>query len=326
MRLIQFHDEGRKLGVIEKDIVRVISSVTTLVELANKAIRASFSLLDTVTLLKSDTIYSYDDLIAQDKIISPIDHKDPGRLWLTGTGLTHLGSASTRNKMHALIKEGVEVTDTMKMFNLGLEGGKGTFETPGVQPEWFYKGNGYTLVNPGHDIFSPSFALDGGDEVELVGIYLIGENGTPFRIGFSLGNEFSDHKTEKINYLYLAHSKLRYCSFGPEILIGEIPDDINGKSRIIRNNEIIWEENFSTGEKNMSHSIQNLEYHHFKYNLFRTPGDVHCHFFGTATISFSKGIVTQDGDIFEMESEIFGKPLRNTLKIEESTELKVTIL
>ena len=34
----------------------------------------------------------------------------------------------------------------------------------------------------------------------------------PVRIGFSLGNEFSDHETEQINYLYLAHSKLRNCS------------------------------------------------------------------------------------------------------------------
>ena len=43
----------------------------------------------------------------------------------------------------------------------------------------------------------------------MAGIYVIGDDGTPFRVGFALANEFSDHVTERINYLYLAHSKLR---------------------------------------------------------------------------------------------------------------------
>ena len=64
----------------------------------------------------------------------------------------------------------------------------------------------------------PSFALDGGEEPEIAGIYVIGDDGAPFRVGFALSNEFSDHVTERVNYLYLAHSKLRPASFGPEIL------------------------------------------------------------------------------------------------------------
>ena len=59
------------------------------------------------------------------------------------------------------------------------------------------------------------FALDGGEEPELVGLYVIGPDGTPHRLGFALGNEFSDHVTERSNYLYLAHSKLRACAVGP---------------------------------------------------------------------------------------------------------------
>jgi hypothetical protein len=61
----------------------------------------------------------------------------------------------------------------------------------------------------------------------------------------------------------------------------------------------------------MSHYVRNLEHHHFKYDLFRRPGDVHVHFFGTATLSFADGIKTQDGDVFEIEAEPFGLPLRN---------------
>jgi hypothetical protein len=50
----------------------------------------------------------------------------------------------------------------------------------------------------------------------------------------------------------------------------------------------------------MSHSLANLEHHHFKYALFRRPGDVHVHFFGTATLSFSDGVKTEEGDMFEI--------------------------
>jgi hypothetical protein len=170
----------------------------------------------------------------------------------------------------------------------------------GVQTEWFYKGNGTTVVAPGGGLVSPEFALDGGEEPEIAGIYLIGKDGTPFRVGFALANEFSDHVTERINYLYLAHSKLRPCSFGPEILIDELPADVNGMSRILRDGKVLWEKPFVSGEANMSHTLANLEHHHFKYDVFCQPGDVHVHMFGTATLSFADGIKPEAGDVFEI--------------------------
>ena len=123
----------------------------------------------------------------------------------------------------------------------------------------------------------------------------IDPEGAPVRVGFALGNEFSDHVTERQNYLYLAHSKLRASSFGPELLLGDLPADIQGASRIRRGKEVVWEKPFLSGEQNMSHTIANLEAHHFKYALFRRPGDVHVHFFGTATLSFSDGVQTREG-------------------------------
>ena len=72
-------------------------------------------------------------------------------------------------------------------------------------------------------------------------------------------------------------------------------------SRILRDGKVIWEKPFLSGEDNMSHTIANLEYHHFKYDLFRNPGDVHVHMFGTATLSFADGIKTEAGDVFEIE-------------------------
>jgi hypothetical protein len=128
-----------------------------------------------------------------------------------------------------------------------------------------------------------------------------------------LGNEFSDHVTERVNYLWLAHSKLRVASYGPEILVGDLPADIRGTSRIRRNGAVIWEKPFLSGEANMSHTIANLEHHHFKYDIFRQPDDLHVHFFGTATLSVADGIKTQAGDVFEIESSTFGLPLINLL-------------
>ena len=182
------------------------------------------------------------------------------------------------------------------------------------------------LVDPEAPLMSPEFALDSGEEPEIAGIYVIGDDGSPFRVGFTLSNEFSDHVTERINYLYLAHSKLRNASIGPELLIGELPQDIRGTSRIKRNGETLWEKPFLSGEANMSHAIANLEHHHFKYEVFRKPGDVHVHMFGTATLSFADGIKPQADDVFEISAPQFGLPLRNPLKIAAAEPVQIRVL
>ncbi|PST20081.1 GguC protein [Rhizobium sp. JAB6] len=266
-----------------------------------------------------------DKAYAEGRFLPPITHPDAAHLHLTGTGLTHLGSAATRDSMHKKTTEAAEetLTDSMKMFKMGIEGGKPKAGEKGVQPEWFYKGNGYGAAAPGAALVSPSFALDGGEEPEMAGIYVIAKDGTPFRIGFALSNEFSDHVTERINYLYLAHSKLRPASFGPEIRIGVAPEDIRGTSRIKRGDKVIFEKPFLSGEANMSHTFANLEYHHFKYGIFRVPGDVHVHMFGTATLSFAEGIKPEVGDIFEIEVGEFGLPLRNPLAVAAEDDVAV---
>src|SRR5579863_3072046 len=109
---------------------------------------------------------------------------------------------------------------SMNIFQVIDHAGKLAHGRPGAQPEWFYKGDGSSIVAPEQPLTSPDFALNGGEEPELAGIYVIGPDGTPYRLGFALGNEFSDHVTERQNYLYLAHSKLRACGLGPELLTG----------------------------------------------------------------------------------------------------------
>jgi hypothetical protein len=303
---------------------RAVKSAASVYALAMEAANSGKSLKAVVEAHGLGDAVDLQDAYAKGNFLPPITHPDDAHLHLTGTGLTHLGSASTRDAMHAAVSKVEEgATDTMKMFKMGLEGGKPKAGEKGVQPEWFYKGNGSQTVAPGGELVSPAFAQDGGEEPEMAGIYVISDTGAPFRIGFAVANEFSDHVTERVNYLYLAHSKLRPASFGPEIRVGEAPADIRGTSRIIRDGAVFWEKPFLSGEANMSHTFANLEYHHFKYGIFRAPGDVHVHMFGTATLSFGDGIKTEAGDIFEIEASEFGLPLRNTLAIAGEDEVVI---
>jgi hypothetical protein len=315
MRLVQFwaRDGRRAVAALGDDgQARVIQGVVTSYELASRAIAEKRTLKAMADQLGFSESVDIRAALAEGRVLPPLDHpNDPAHLIVTGTGLTHLGSAQGRDSMHKGMSD--NLTDSMKMFRLGLESGKPEEGREGAQPEWFYKGDGGSVVAPETAFASPAFAQDGGEEPEIVGLYLIGPDGAPHRLGFALGNEFSDHVTEKFNYLWLAHSKLRQCAFGPELRTGPLPASVTGRSRIRRGNEIIFDQAFLSGEDNMSHTIANLEAHHFKYAGFRRPGDVHVHFFGTATLSFSAGVKTQVGDVFEIEADAFLFPLRNML-------------
>ena len=328
MRLAQIVDDNdkRALVVTARGESRLVKGVRTMRDLAEEALAEGATLRKVVADRGVGKPVNLAAALKEKRVLTPLDHDDPAHVFVTGTGLTHLGSAEGRDQMHRTLADAATLTDSMKMFKLDLEGGKPAPGQTGVQPEWFYKGDGSTVAPPGGDLVSPSFALDGGEEPEIVGLYLIDDDGQPVRVGFALGNEFSDHAMERQNYLYLAHSKLRPSSVGPEMLVGDLPADVRGVSRIRRGKEIAWEKPFLTGEHNMSHAIANLEAHHFKYAPFRQPGDVHIHFFGTATLSFADGFRAEKGDVFEIESEPFGLPLRNKLTIGKPDKVKLKAL
>lgn len=327
MRLIQFqHDHGTYAGLVDDtDQVSLIDMAGGTYALAMAALQHEIPFFELVQQQLSNEVLSYQQLIKDKRLLPPVTHPDPAHCLVSGTGLTHLGSADTRDAMHAKVAgEEDKLTDSMRMFKLGLEKGRPPAGTAGAQPEWFYKGDGGSVIPPEGDMPVPGFAMDAGEEPELVGLYMIDPHGCPVRLGFAAGNEFSDHVIEKENYLWLAHSKLRACSFGPELFIGELPRDLRGESRILRNGSVLWSKPFLTGEANMSHTLENLEHHHFKYAAFRRPGDIHVHFFGTATLSFSDNVVTQAGDEFEIRLDGFGRPLRNRIsKKEPDTFVKV---
>jgi len=326
LRILQVADASGAVRVVAWDgegEARAVNGVNATYELARQAIAAGQTLADYIRHVGLGDVVDLEKAAEEKRILLPITHPDPAHFIVAGTGLTHLGSADGRDKMHKAAQSEEKPTDSMRMFLMGVEGGKPKPGQAGVQPEWFYKGDGSQLRATGEDLQSPAFALDGGEEPELAGIYLIGEDGVTYRVGFCLANEFSDHVTEKGNYLWLAHSKLRQAALGPELLVGDLPDHVEGTSRVRRGGEVIFEKPFLSGEANMSHTIANLEHHNFKYDIFRRPGDLHVHFFGTATLSFSEGIKTEPGDTFEISAAPFKLPLVNSLTVAAATPVEM---
>lgn len=313
---------SRRVAVVEEPRLRCLVEVQTVYELAQESLGSGGRLSELALALARGETLDYDTVYAghsEWRLLTPIDVPgEPSRLSVTGTGLTHLGSAKDRQAMHKAENQKVAevATDSMRMFQWGVEGGRPAPGEIGIAPEWFYKGTGAILRGPFEPLTVPAYAEDGGEEAELAGIYIIGEDCVPYRIGMVAGNEFSDHKFEKRNYLNLAGSKLRACSVGPELVVGAGFQSIAGEVRIQRGADAIWSKKVETGEANMCHSLANLEHHHFKFERHRQPGDVHVHFFGAHSLSFGEGIELQDGDWMEVRYDGFGRSLRNPIRIE----------
>jgi hypothetical protein len=141
----------------------------------------------------------------------------------------------------------------------------------------------------------------------------------------AVGNEFSDHKFERRNYLNLAGSKIRTCALGPELVIGPDFQSVRGQVRIERHNHELWLKEIATGESEMCHSLRNIEHHHFKFEPHRRPGDVHVHYLGAHSLSFGEGVQLAEGDLMEISFSGFGRALRNTLHVERGEPALVTV-
>jgi hypothetical protein len=338
MQLVQFivPERGRRLGVVQNeqvfDVTAVNPALTSVVDMALHAFSKGLRLAATVEELMQSpqvAIFDYGSLLAAQPgqgdpwLLPPVDHPDPRRVLVSGTGLTHLGSVKSRDEMHGGTSGKVEPqTDSAKMFALGLSGGKPAEGDRGVAPEWFYKGNGTVLRGHRADLSIPAYALDGGEEPEIVGCYFIDDEGVPRRLGFALGNEWSDHPTEKINYLYLAPSKLRECAVGPSLNISDPFADARLRCTISRSGEVLYDSGeLRSGETAMCHSLRNIEDHHFKFAQHRQPGDVHLHFFGTSKLSYgSRTWRYEAGDEICVEAPGFSEPLVNIVAMGSEDE------
>ena len=327
-RLVQIQNGAtRAVALVEEPRLRLLGGVKSIFELAQTAADLKISLTALVQQKTTGEFLDYETIYqgkSEWKLLPPIDHpSEPARCLVSGTGLTHLGSAANRQRMHEV--KDAELTDSMKMFRLGVAGGKPAAGKIGVAPEWFYKGTGIILRAHGEPLDVPAYAEDGGEEAEVAGIYFVDAGGNPRRIGMAIGNEFSDHKFEKNNYLNLAGSKIRTCALGPELVIDPRFDSVSGSVKILRAGKLLWSKEILTGESEMCHSLANIEHHHFKFETHRRPGDLHVHFFGACALSFGDGVRLADGDVMDISFAGFGRGLRNPLRSERS-EATLTVV
>ena len=329
IRLVQLqaHSGERRTGLVDGGSIRLLGACDSIYAIALRAIHSEVPIQTLASDIVSNITAPYDAVYTGQSewiLLPPFDHpEEPARCLVSGTGLTHKASALNRQAMHAKAEE---LNDSIRMYQLGVEGGRPAPGSIGVEPEWFYKGHGTILRAHGEPLLIPPYAVDGGEEPEIAGAYVIDDIGSPRRIGLMMGNEFSDHRLEKRNYLYLAHSKLRTCSIGPELIVDAGFGDVRGRVAIERGGRILWSKPVASGEANMCHSLANLEHHHFKYSEHCRPGDAHIHFLGADAFSFGDGIVLEDKDEMVVAFEGFGRPLRNPVQVEPRPALFVPVI
>jgi len=328
-RLVQIsHPEhGRRVALVDEQNLRTVEGASSVYQLATEAMTEKKKLEKLVEKRANGELLEYHPIYqgkSEWSLLPAFDHpSESSRCFVTGTGLTHKASAQNRQSMHGNPEN---VTDSMKMYQIGLEGGRPESGRVGAAPEWFYKGTGSILRAHNEPLDVPGHADDGGDEAELAGCYLIAPDGTPYRVGFVQGNEFSDHVLEAKNYLYLAQSKLRAASIGPEIVIGsDLSEEIRGHASIERAGKTIWAGPLASGEPWMCHTVANLEHHHFKHAEHRRAGDAHVHFFGADLFSFKDRLRLEEGDVMVVAFQGFGRPLRNPVRIDRSTPKLITV-
>lgn len=334
-RLVQFEmaGSGRHVGYVDGDRLIDLTArhphCQRVIDLFEAAQATGISLLQWIDRERQHSpaatfsyaaVWNNDNLQTGPRIVPPVDHADPHRVLVTGTGLTHLGSMQSRDKMHAKLQteDESQMSDSRKMFLMGLRSGRPAPGTRGVAPEWFYKGNGSILRGHRDPLDVPEFALDGGEEPEIVGCYVIDRAGHPRRLGFTLSNEWSDHATEQINYLYLAPSKLRSCACGPELVLDHDFQQIDLQCQVTRGSQTLYDSGpMLSGEQHMTHTLANLEDHHFKYPQHRQPGDIHLYFFGTSQLSFStRQWKYESGDVVHIAAPGFSLPLINPIEVD----------
>jgi hypothetical protein len=329
MRLVQLKaGDVRRAAVVDEPKLRLLRDFDSVYRLAQAAIANGGNITRVADDHLSDESLDYEQVYgggSEWKLLAPIDHpQEPARCLVSGTGLTHLGSARDRASMHTVKEQ--ELTDSMKMFRWGLEGGRPGAGEIGIAPEWFHKGYGSMVQAHGEPLLIPPYAEDGGEEAEIAVAYVIGPEGQPYRVGMAQGNEFSDHRFEKKNYLNLAGSKLRTCSLGPELVVRPDFRSVPGTVSILRGGNPFWSQPIASGEQEMSHSLGNLEHHHFKFALHRRPGDVHIHFLGAHSLSFGQGIELKDGDVMEISFHGFGRPLRNPVHMAKEKDVLIAVV
>jgi hypothetical protein len=106
----------RRVALVEEPKIRLLDNCFSIYELAHIAIAAGMKLSEVARQRARADVIDYDPVYngsSEWRLLPAIDHPDePSRCLISGTGLTHLGSARGRQSMHATATE--DLTDSMK--------------------------------------------------------------------------------------------------------------------------------------------------------------------------------------------------------------------
>jgi hypothetical protein len=292
MRLVQYREPGghRAVAVMDRappSEARRVQDAENTYELALEALETGKSLAETVRLHGTDAAIDLDKVGREGRLLAPIEHPVPTRCWITGSEI-----------------------------------GPGDGQVP---PGWFFRGNGATLVGSGQPLQQPDFGMGAAARASVVGLYIIADDGTPCRLGWALGNDFTDDRVLGLGPAYRAPARLRASAVGPELVFGDLPREITGSVRLRRGSELVEEVSFAMGQAALGQSLAALEANHFRYPMFRRPGDVHFHFLAGGD-GASLATAAQAGDVFEIAAPDFGRPLVSPLAAVNWAAPKVRVL
>lgn len=168
MHLVQLgRGKARRVAMVREPKLVLLSGIDSVVELAQRAMVEGSMLTALAEQMLSGEALGYDDVYAgrsEWRLLAPIDVPgNPQHVYVSGTGLTHLGSARERQAMHTkpTVEEEMQMTDSMRMFEWGLQNGRPAEGSIGIAPEWFYKGDGSIVRGPLDALEIPGYAEDG---------------------------------------------------------------------------------------------------------------------------------------------------------------------
>ena len=116
MNLVQITDlKGkRRVGLVAADRIVLLKKAATTLDLARMALNEGVKLSAMASSLATSVTEDYAAALKEKRVLTPVDHPDPAHCIITGTGLTHLGSAAARDGMHKKLSGAKEdLTDSL---------------------------------------------------------------------------------------------------------------------------------------------------------------------------------------------------------------------
>src|SRR6186713_358422 len=106
-RLVQIRNgHGRRVALVEEPHLRLLDEFNSVYALAAAAIASRTPLIGLIRKHATTDSLEYDPVYygkSDWKLLPPVDHPhEPAACLVSGTGLTHLGSAKDRQAMHEL--------------------------------------------------------------------------------------------------------------------------------------------------------------------------------------------------------------------------------